>query len=89
MEAEDMMEYLDTIGKKIILIGCYLSVKDDEFLMSLKNLETIISYKDIKNIQKILLSLKDKTKFIQKSASIQTNLSNFKKEKLKNYLKNI
>jgi DNA gyrase/topoisomerase IV subunit B len=63
--------------------------------MSLKNLEAIISYKDIKNIQKIFFSLchsnkqKNQTKASLDNTSLQTNLSNLKKEKLQKYLKNI
>ncbi|MDR2411843.1 MAG: hypothetical protein LBD88_04740 [Candidatus Peribacteria bacterium] len=48
--------------------------------MSLKNLEAVISYKDIKNIHKNFPPLKGGTK---------GGLQNFKKDKLKKYLKTI
>ena len=35
-ESENTLSYYDDLGKKLILMGCYVSVKDDAFLSSLK-----------------------------------------------------
>ncbi len=31
-ESENTLSYYDDLGKKLILMGCYVSVKDDAFL---------------------------------------------------------
>ena len=54
-EAEWIMEDYDNIWKKLIIIGCYVPVKNDDFLAWLKNLEAVIPYEEIKNTSNILL----------------------------------
>ncbi|MDD3144635.1 MAG: MiaB/RimO family radical SAM methylthiotransferase [Candidatus Gracilibacteria bacterium] len=81
-EAEETIWYYDNMGKKVILIGCYVPVKDDEFLSSLKNLEAVVPYEEVKNTSSILLNNTKLTK-------LQTGLANLKKDKLKAYLSSI
>lgn len=40
-EAEKTMKFYDELGKKLIILGCYLEVKDDNFLNKLKNYSEI------------------------------------------------
>ncbi|MDQ7022955.1 MAG: hypothetical protein Q9M97_05500, partial [Candidatus Gracilibacteria bacterium] len=51
-EAEGIMEDYNNIGKKLIIIGCYVPVKDDDFLATLENLEAVIPYEEIKILLK-------------------------------------
>ncbi|MDD2516189.1 MAG: radical SAM protein, partial [Candidatus Gracilibacteria bacterium] len=67
-EAEQTIKYYDGLGKKLIIIGCYLEVKDDDFLSKIKEYQTI-NFKDFPEISSIIFNkekkdLKDK---IQKS----------------------
>jgi hypothetical protein len=66
----------------VILIGCYVPVKDDSFLSSLKNLEAVIPYEEVKNTSSILLNNTSLTK-------LQSGLAKLKKDKLKAYLSSI
>ena len=80
-EAENLIKEYDEKGKKIIVMGCYTEVKDDEFLSSLKNLYAVIPHNDSKNLDLIF-----------KSPSLQTlksKLAGVKQDKLKDFLKNI
>jgi len=49
-EAEETIRYYDDLWKKIILMGCYIPVRDDDFLKSLKNLFKIIPQKESEQI---------------------------------------
>ena len=80
-EAENLIKEYDDKWKKVIVMGCYTEVKDDEFLSSLKNLYAVIPHNDSKNLDLIF-----------KSPSLQTlksKLAGVKQDKLKNFLKNI
>ncbi|MDD4151287.1 MAG: MiaB/RimO family radical SAM methylthiotransferase [Candidatus Gracilibacteria bacterium] len=79
-EAEETIAYYDSIGKKVIIMGCYTSVKDDNFIKNLKNLHSIIDYTELSKIEKIPEISKDKLK----SISLK-----FKDKELDKYLKNI
>lgn len=81
-EAEETIWYYDNMWKKVILIGCYVPVKDDSFLSSLKNLEAVIPYEEVKNTSSILLNNTSLTK-------LQSGLAKLKKDKLKAYLSSI
>lgn len=81
-EAEETIGYYDYIWKKVILIGCYVPVKDDNFLSSLKNLEAVVPYEEVKNTSSILLNN-------NKLSKLQKWLANLKKEKLNSYLSSI
>ncbi|MGE4443663.1 MAG: MiaB/RimO family radical SAM methylthiotransferase [Candidatus Altimarinota bacterium] len=80
-EAENLIKEYDDKGKKIIVMGCYTEVKDDDFLSKLKNLYAVIPHNESKNLDLIF-----------KSPSLQTlksKLAGVKQDKLKNFLKNI
>lgn len=81
-EAEGIMEDYDNIWKKLIIIGCYVPVKDDDFLSSLKNLEAVVPYEEIKNTTNILLWWK-------KLEKLKKWLSKLKTSQIKKYLKTI
>ena len=67
-ESEQTLKYFDDLGKKVILMGCYVSVKDDAFLMTLKNLHAVMPFTDYAAIEKMLLgeTLKVNTSAIAK-----------------------
>ena len=81
-EAEETIWYYDYLWKKIILIWCYIPVKDDEFLSSLKNLEAVVPYEEVKNTSSVLLKNSTLSK-------LQSWLANLRKDKLKKYLSSI
>lgn len=80
-EAENLIKEYDNLGKKIIVMWCYTEVKDDDFLMSLKNLYAVIPHNDSKNLDLIFKSPSLQT--------LKTKLSWVKQDKLKKFLKNI
>ncbi len=43
-EAEETISYYDSLWKKIIVMWCYVEVKDEEFLLGLKNLVTVLPH---------------------------------------------
>ncbi len=53
-EAEQTIKKYDKMWKKIILTGCYVSVKDNKFLKSLKNLYSIIDPRNYDSIEDLL-----------------------------------
>lgn len=59
-ESEATLQYYDDLGKKLILMGCYISVKDDAFLASLKHLFMIVPFMSYSVIEEILLGKKSK-----------------------------
>ncbi len=59
-ESEETLSYYDSLGKKLILMGCYVSVKDDIFLSSLKNLVSIIPFMSYSVIEELVLGKKSK-----------------------------
>lgn len=73
-EAEEIMSYYDNLGKKLIIIGCYTQVKNDEFLENLKNLVQVLSYKDFERLK----NLSDKRKIFQEKIN-KIKLQNFEK----------
>nr|MDD3719746.1 MiaB/RimO family radical SAM methylthiotransferase [Candidatus Gracilibacteria bacterium] len=81
-EAEGTIRYYDDLGKKIILMGCYIPVRDDEFLKSLKNLYKIIPQKESEHINSEIFGGDNKS-------DLKSKLQNFKEGKLKDYLKNL
>ena len=54
-ESEETLRHFDDLGKKVILMGCYVSVKDDAFLASLKYLHAILPFTDYAAIERLLL----------------------------------
>jgi len=81
-EAEWIMEDYDNIWKKLIIIGCYVPVKDDDFLSSLNNLEAVVPYEDIKQTTNVLL-------WWEKLDKLKKWLSKLKTTQIKKYLKTI
>ncbi|EKD30202.1 MAG: MiaB-like protein tRNA modifying enzyme YliG [uncultured bacterium (gcode 4)] len=45
-ESEETLTYYDSLGKKLILTGCYIPVKDDNFLANLKNLHAVVPFEE-------------------------------------------
>jgi ribosomal protein S12 methylthiotransferase len=59
-ESEETLAYYDSLGKKLILMGCYVSVKDDAFLAGLKNLVSIVPFMSYSVIEELVLWKKSK-----------------------------
>ena len=59
-ESEETLSYYDFLGKKLILMGCYVSVKDDAFLSKLQNLHSIVPFMSYSVIEELVLGKKSK-----------------------------
>jgi ribosomal protein S12 methylthiotransferase len=59
-ESEETLAYYDSLGKKLVLMGCYVSVKDDTFLSSLKNLKAVIPFISYSTIEELVTGKKSK-----------------------------
>jgi ribosomal protein S12 methylthiotransferase len=84
-EAEETISYYDSLGKKVIIMGCYTSLKDDDYIKTLKNLHSIVDYEELKNIWNIAKNLINKDKIERLKAS----LSKIKWKELDEYLSKI
>lgn len=84
-ESEETISYYDSLGKKVIIMGCYTSLKDDDYIKTLKNLHSIVDYEELKNIWNIAKNLINKDKVERLKAS----LAKMKKDDLKDYLQKI
>lgn len=87
-ESEQTLKYFDDLGKKVILMGCYVSVKDDEFLSSLKNLHSVMPFTDYATIEKMLLGETPKVNTAA-IAKLKSGLGDLKEGKLREYLSSI
>lgn len=63
-EAENVLKYYDEIWKKIILVWCYIPVKNNIFLKNLKNLYKIIPQENI--LDEKIFKLKEKSDLKEK-----------------------
>jgi ribosomal protein S12 methylthiotransferase len=89
-ETEKVVQYYDSIGKKLILLGCYLPVKDSDFLASLKNLYALVPFKNYEFIEEIIIWKSKKTsKFLELTAIKKVFQEKFQEKKLKEYLQNL
>lgn len=59
-ESEETLSYYDSLGKKLILMWCYVSVKDDAFLSRLRNLVSIVPFISYSVIEELVLGKKSK-----------------------------
>ncbi|MDD5213208.1 MAG: MiaB/RimO family radical SAM methylthiotransferase [Candidatus Gracilibacteria bacterium] len=84
-EAEETISYYDSLGKKVIIMGCYTSLKDDDYIKTLKNLHSIVDYEELKNIGNIAKNLVNKDKIERLKAS----LAKMKGKELDEYLAKI
>ncbi len=58
-EAEKTIKFYDKLWKKIILTGCYIPVRDDDFLNSLKNLYKVFPIEESESITKKIYDYKE------------------------------
>lgn len=88
-ESEETLAYYDSLGKKTILMGCYVSVKDDAFLSSLKHLYRVVPFIDYPTIESLLQNKKPLIN-LPALAKIKAGAGETLKEaKLKEYLSKI
>ena len=87
-ESEETLRHYDNLGKKLILMGCYVSVKDDAFLAGLKNLHSVIPFISYSTIENLLF---DKKVGIDMSAIVRAKVAvkQSKEKKLTEYLGSI
>ena len=81
-EAESTIQYYDDLWKKLIIIGCYVPVKNDDFVKNLKNLHCITPHEDTKEVASMLL-------WNEKLKKLQRWVGKLKQDKLKKYLDSI
>lgn len=80
-ESEQTLAYYDSLGKKLILTGCYIPVKDDVFLSGLKNLHTVVPFVEYPKVQKHVFNRKNLENVISKiRKNDNKNVSNFPKQ---------
>lgn len=87
-ESEETLSYYDNLGKKLILMGCYVSVKDDAFLASLKNLVSIVPFMSYSVIEELVLGKKSKFNLSAIVKAKQAHKES-KEKTLSNYLASI
>lgn len=71
-ESEQTIAYYDQLWKKIILMGCYLPLKNNDFLKGLKNLYALIPFKEYNFFESFVL--KEKKKDLQRLTNKSTFL---------------
>ncbi len=81
-EAESTIQYYDDLWKKLIIIGCYVPVKNDTFVKNLKNLHSIVAHEDTQEVGKMLIGN-------EKLEKLKRWVGKLKQEKLKKYLESI
>ncbi|MBC7503741.1 MiaB/RimO family radical SAM methylthiotransferase [Candidatus Gracilibacteria bacterium] len=87
-ESEETLSYYDNLGKKLILMGCYVSVKDDAFLAGLKNLVSIVPFMSYSVIEELVLGKKSKFNLSAIVKAKQAHKQS-KEKTLSNYLASI
>ena len=87
-ESEETLAYYDSLGKKLILMGCYVSVKDDAFLAGLKNLVSIVPFMSYSVIEELVLGKKSKFNLSAIVKAKQAHKQS-KEKTLSNYLASI
>ena len=87
-ESEEILSYYDNLEKTLILMGCYVSVKDDAFHAELKNLVSIVPFMSYSVIEELVLGKKSK---INLSAIVKAKQAHkeSKEKTLSNYLASI
>jgi ribosomal protein S12 methylthiotransferase len=87
-ESEETLAYYDRMDKKLILMGCYVSVKDDAFLASLRNLHSIVPFMSYSVIEELVLGKKSKFN-LQAIVKAKQAHKESKEKTLSNYLASI
>ncbi len=87
-ESEETLSYYDSLGKKLILMWCYVSVKDDVFLTWLKNLVSIVPFMSYSVIEELVLGKKSKFNLSAIVKAKQAHKES-KEKTLSNYLASI
>lgn len=86
-ESEATLRNFDEMGKKVILMGCYVPVKDDAFLGSLKNLHAVLPFVDYSAIEGLLFPGKDKVTInFAALGKLKKEIPQLREERLKEYL---
>lgn len=89
-ESEEFIQYYDDLWKKLILMGCYLPVKNTSFLNSLHNLYALVPFKNYEFIEEIITwKLKKTSKFLELTKIQKIFKQKFQEKKLKEYLQNL
>lgn len=60
-ESENTVTYFDKLGKKIIVMGCYIPVANDNFFAGLKNLYAMIPFINYSNVEELITGKKSDT----------------------------
>ncbi len=95
LESENTVRYFDRLWKKIIVMGCYIPVENDNFFSSLKHLHALVPFINYSNVEELVTGKKSSS-----SPKPTLNLAWLKKaksmvakddgqEKLENYLETV
>lgn len=57
-ESENTVSYFDKLGKKIIVMGCYIPVANDNFFAGLKNLHAMVPFINYSNVEELVTGKK-------------------------------
>ncbi len=57
-ESENTVSYFDKLGKKIIVMGCYIPVANDNFFARLKNLHAMVPFINYSNVEELVTGKK-------------------------------
>ena len=57
-ESENTVSYFDKLGKKIIVMGCYIPVANDNFFARLKNLYAMVPFINYSNVEELITGKK-------------------------------
>lgn len=89
-ESEQTVRMYDDMGKKIIVMGCYIPVENDNFLSTLKNLYATVPFINYSTVEE-LVTWKKKVKVdINKLSEVKNKLwGDIKEKKLDSYLENV
>jgi ribosomal protein S12 methylthiotransferase len=76
-ESENTVRYFDNLGKRIIVMGCYIPVENDNFFSKLKNLYKIVPFIDYSNVEELVTGQES-----EKKRKPSFSLAGLKKAKL-------
>lgn len=89
-ESENTVSHYDNLWKKIIVMGCYIPVENDNFLSTLKNLYATVPFINYSTVEELVTGKKKIKVDVSKLSEIKNKIwANIKEKKLDNYLETL
>lgn len=89
-ESENTVSHYDNLWKKIIVMGCYIPVENDNFLSTLKNLYATVPFINYSTVEELVTGKKKVKVDVSKLSEVKNKLwANIKEKKLDNYLETL